>query len=238
MTIEEATALLSPPVNYAHFLRPSTIPASGCNIWGPLCQTGFINIYLNLSSTITQTNLPCSDYLNAQSKSASLEYSLANWISATNIGYDTPVVNSAIYAYSHYRTSFGRSPECTSVPKAFKFNSVSAVSYDMVLTQPDILASFMNCGANHSGTLLPPVNYLPFGIPQSEWIPEGTSDVCCGICQADVEEVRLIYFPSKETTNCSHSHESNKVQSRGLISRAHSLVDGGAATMVSNGYTL
>ncbi|MCJ1388162.1 hypothetical protein MMC18_001007 [Xylographa bjoerkii] len=94
------STLPSTTTSFPNFIRPSVSPTSGCDIYGPLCQTGTIVVAVNLTSTTTITTVPCSYYVSAQS--ASVNFESASW------GYDGK-------GPFDWYSSFGRSPECTSL---------------------------------------------------------------------------------------------------------------------------
>lgn len=91
------SALPSPDPSYASwsFIRPSVNSVLGCDIFGPLCQTGLIAIEVNLTTAVTTTTMPCSSYLSAQST------------------YEALLIKDNLRDID-YMTSFGRSPRCTS----------------------------------------------------------------------------------------------------------------------------
>ena len=75
------------------YKRPSVNPTPGCNIYGPISQTGSIIVGVDRGTITTSTTVACSDYLTVQSFSALYFFTDEPW---------------------DYDRSFGRSPECTS----------------------------------------------------------------------------------------------------------------------------
>ena len=84
--------------SYPDFVMPQS-NTQACNIFGAICQTGSITVDVNISSTISATEVDCSYYLTAQSYS--------------NRGVTTrPYISTTImYPWQH---AFGQSPECSS----------------------------------------------------------------------------------------------------------------------------
>ena len=81
-----------------------------CNIYGTLCQTGSITVGVNLTTTTTNTVLPCSSYLTAQSRFLTSLYishsgEIAEYGDDDYTYYDTP---------KDWQVNFGQSPECRS----------------------------------------------------------------------------------------------------------------------------
>lgn len=86
--------------SYVARVNPSAKPVSNCNIWVPLCQTGFIVVDVNVTKTTQKAIMPCSHYLSAQS--AFMEHVILD--------------PSRWSTYDLY-TSLWQSPECTSYAK-------------------------------------------------------------------------------------------------------------------------
>ena len=124
-----------------------------------------------------------------------------------------------------YFSSFGRSPQCTSIAQ----NNLS---------NPN---PFKECN-NASGTLLSPEHYLPAGARE---LKTGQDVNWCGDCRCvDVKEVRVLYFPLEEHRDCpqgnlatylppTFAHASFK-----LPKRANSLIGDKSGIAVIDGYTL
>lgn len=120
---------------YPSFLRPSINPTPGCDIWGPLCQTGSIVVDVDMKTATTQTTVSCSDYLSAQAQSLLLN----------------PARRFGTVQDVGYKRSFLSSPECTSY----------ANWYDSKNRNLNHVLSFSNCGKTLSK---PPEEYLPFQV--------------------------------------------------------------------------
>lgn len=143
---------------------------------------------------------------------------------------------AAINHLSDYQKSFGRSPDCTSYAAG--------------------QLSFSNCGSNTSGTLLPAIDYVPFGMNGlGAWeVPPGVyagnpregvlTESCCGSCVFQLDKVRLIYFPTFPQKFCAQGHnttiEPYNMSSgfNGFGKHMHSLEGNVPRTFVSNGYSL
>lgn len=54
-------------IAFPPFVLLSSNPSSGCDLFGPLCQTGSIVAEVEHTGTTITTTVPCSDYLRAQS---------------------------------------------------------------------------------------------------------------------------------------------------------------------------
>lgn len=217
---------------HLNFIRPSINPVTECNLWGPLCQTGTIVVDVNLTTTTTQTTVPCSVYLSAQATSAQ-RY---GWGAIQGeFGYVSP---------NGYDMSFGRSPECTSYAHH---------------VQNSIPMSLSGCGQNASGTIYSPDKYhgltdeflknLPGGILRYVKLgPMEEAYYCCGSCFMEVDEIRVLYFPDESIRTCSQSYwnkttEHNTTNSitfnqNDFHKRAHSLLGNGSSIAVLDGYTM
>ena len=132
------TAILSSSASSAAAAFPDFLMPEGntqdCDIFGPYCQTGTINVPLNLTSTTTTTAVDCSYYLSAQSY--------------TN-QFITPYGGGPLYAVSPYVKSLGRSPECT--------------AYAVDIEGPSADALYAKCD-NSTGQLGPRDDYKPVGV--------------------------------------------------------------------------
>ena len=126
----------------------------------------------------------------------------------------------------HYSSSFGRSPQCTSYAEGWKNYQTTTAAWD-----------FPKCD-NSSGTLKEPDFYIPPGV-FGHHIANGYE--CCGPCQLDIREIRLVYFPEDgEVKTCSNGTATNGTVSRSsstgpITPRAAEPT--GLATFVSDGYT-
>ena len=180
-TANIATTTAAP--SYPAYIRPSVNPGPGsCDIWGLLCQTGSITVGVNLTSTTTQTVVPCSDYLMAQSYSA----------------YPYPPDQSLAFEASlDYLSSFGRSPECTSYAKAIGgLYQYTTAAYSTMPIQ------YANCGNVNSST--PLQNLLPPGIESPQESAE--EFYCCGPCALSVPALRILYFPDLGASPCAQNY--------------------------------
>lgn len=197
------------------FIRPSINPSASCNLWGPLCQTGLIEVDVVTANSTMKTTVPCSYYLSAQTKSVG-----------------TP------YPNMDYLSSFGHSPECASYADALKAVHAPGApwwGYPLSLT-------FSNCPPFSSFEF--PRDYLPPGVSnlQRQFGGWASDFYCCGQCTFRVPEVRLLYFAST-SYDCSTTY--NRTVSTPILSselkiiqnRAHSFLSA-ASTLVSDGYTL
>lgn len=201
--------------SFPDFIRPSVNPTDDCNLWGPLCQTGFIEVGLNLTTKITTTTVPCSYYLSAQSKSALPR------------GYG--------WAPHDYQASFGHSPECSAYAQAFNEEDLD----EQLLSS---VSGFSNCGSDAFAHSQRPRQYTPPGVSNYN-VGGGARDFyCCGDCSLAVKEIRLLYFPGATSADCSQSFanttSTNFLSSSKILSkRVASLVTNGSI-FVSDGYTL
>lgn len=142
-----------------------------------------------------------------------------------------------------YQLSFGRSPECMSYAKALDVPSGAPAKL-----------TYSNCGNNASGTLLPPLSYIPvglggLGVQEIGGVsnypgPFAVDESCCGSCLFQLDTVRLIYFPTTSQINCTRD-QNTTAKPRKVLSgssefrkRAYSLEVNASETVVSNGYTL
>lgn len=247
----QGTSALSP-----EFIRPTVNPRAGCNIWGPLCQTGSIVVGVNITKRTTTTTVPCSQYLSAQAESAMHGYLDGR---GTNEVYFLGLDDD-------YRSSFGRSPECKSYadyfPEQYDPAAVSTTSKTTVQqasrlrrgphkihlsadanpeSKRSIGLTFSNCG---SSQLKDPEYYVPPGLSRSVYGFGGPvfDYYCCGDCTLQVSEIKLLYFPGPTATNCPTSHaltNSSSIQltkSKIVEPRVASLAINGSI-LVSDGYT-
>ena len=171
-----------------------------------MCQTGSITVGLNLTSTTTTAVVPCSSYLSAQAVSLVGPYYLDEYRPRLYVDDD------------NWSSSFGRSPQCTSFVDIAKPGS-TFTAYD-------------KCD-NSTGSLYPPYWYAPPGVIGHHMANGYT---CCGPCQFDIPEIRIVYFPENgEVKTCSNGTATNSSSSTGPITpRAEPTA---LATFVSDGYT-
>lgn len=206
----------TPQSSFPAFIRPSVNPTDDCNIWGPLCQTGFIEVGLNLTTKITTTTVPCSYYLSAQAESA--------------------IPPGRFLAPKDYQASFGHSPECSAYAQVFR-----AGDPDEEQVRSSVSA-FSNCGSDAFAHSQRPREYTPPGVSNYN-VGGGARDYfCCGDCSLAVTEIRLLYFPGATSVQCSQSFanttSTNVLSSSKILSkRVASLMTNGSI-FVSDGYTL
>ena len=135
---ESHTSPTTTQKSYPAFLPPAGNPndqTEGCNAYGPLCQTGSAVVGVNRTGTVITTTVPCSSFLSAHAVS----------------------VRADKTAFSSWRASFGRSPQCTSYAR-----------HDMsggVTEAPDWLSS---CGKH--ATALPPSDVFSTRNERSIWL--------------------------------------------------------------------
>lgn len=208
---------------FPNFIRPSVNPKAGCNLWGLLCQTGLVEVGVNLTSTVTTTTVPCSYYLSAQSKSAMYQ----QWA-----------------ASMEYVRSFGHSPECTAYAEVVHaqerfINKNNSKNLDELNSIESSVYADANCERDISHDF---ASYTPAGVSNSN-VGGGASDFfCCGECTLVVPEIRLLYFPGPTRYECAHGFQNStksmlSTGSRILEKRFHSLLTN-KTTLVSDGYTL
>ena len=221
---------------YPKFIRPQTNPKAGCNIWGPLCQTGSIVVGVTLSTTVSTTTVPCSEYLSAQAESAQPGY-----LAGRGQGYE--YVNPLD---KDYQASFGRSPEC----KSYVEHSVVKRQHSPFdPLDPGSTATygessnltFSNCGSNQ---VKRPEYYTPPGVSRSSARFGGPflDYFCCGVCTLMIDEIRLLYFPPPTTGDCSGNHgpatlSSAARQSSDTIRPRVASITTNGSVLVSDGYT-
>lgn len=211
------TASKTHPPSFPDFIRPSANPTEVCNLWGPLRQTGSIEVELNLATKTTTTTVPCSYYLSAQANSAMPP------------GY--------ILASHDYQASFGHSPECSAYAQVLRANKLP----DKEQVRSSISA-FSNCGNDAFDHSRSPHQYIPPGVSNYH-VGGGARDYyCCGDCTLDIMEIRLLYFPDATSIACSQrltntTYKDEPSSSKVLSKRVASLMTNGSI-FVSDGYTL
>ena len=156
---------------------------------------------MNLTTTTTDTVLPCSSYLSAQfahleyeeyevypgvNESSELAQDLRNdgWTGDVDI----------IPRLRDWNLKFGHSPECRSYAEA-----MSSGKY-----------TFSECGG--SNTVISTSAGVSWDYPSE--IPPGLvrffspdlTEICCGNCSLNIPAVRLYYFPNKKSTIDCHNN--------------------------------
>ena len=203
-----------------------------CDIYGSPCQVGSITVGVNLTTTTTNTVLPCSSYLSAQ------------WTYLWNqtwFGIPTqenqPTANKG-EGWSGERwsdddddpwgNSFGQSPQCRSYAEALDRGQ----------------SGFPDCAINNASTQtdgeIPLVDILKNYPGLVRYFDPDDFDAigtCCGNCSLDIPEVRLYYFPDWSTTDCHSNQTFNSTSAPNLEKRIHSLVTN-ESTVIVSGHTL
>ena len=197
-----------------------------CDIYGPICQTGSINVGVNLTTTITDTVLPCSSYLLTQSQYLQRE---------AVVGPDSPY----LYEWQqetpdYWGINFGHSPECRSYAKAFidgRYTISGCGDQDTVIQTASW--AFNNFFPDRTLPQIPPGLMRPDS-PDSQ-------SFCCGNCTLwDLPEVRVYYFLDSNTTECRYNQSFNSTSissARNLAKRVHSNFEDESVAIV-NGNTL
>lgn len=193
---------------YIPYIRP-TANTQACDIYGPICQTGTIVVGVDLGSTAGTMTASCSNYLQAQACSV-----------------NPPGINNNLGPFATaWMSNFGRSPECTA------FAQAAGLMKQAGFTRSVRTASLIGQCNNASKTLLPIVNYAPWGVFNAQESAE--TYVCCGPCVLAVNQIRLAYFPENSPGSCSN-HASGVVTSSASLP----LSSGVARRQVTNGSTL
>lgn len=164
---------------------------------------------MNLTNVTTATVLPCSSYLTLQSY-----YLKAPVAGVLYEGQSLP-----LHYADHWYTSFGRSPQCTSLAQAYSRGQITLSNCgnkDTVI-KTDLLSDFIYPG-QISSLQQPPgllrcfdMNYI------------GT---CCGNCTLDISEGKLYYFPDNTSTDCSfdETYNSTLLSAGNLEKRVESII--------------
>ena len=228
-------------LNVSNF--PYVIPygqTQDCNIFGPVCQTGSITVGVNLTTATTNTVLPCSSYLSAQS--AHLEYlqyegfpqiypdvNDSSELAQDLAEYGWIGVVDFIPRLRDWNINFGHSPECRSYAEA-----MSSGKY-----------TFSECGDSNTVISATPgmtwdyPSEIPPGLVRlMEWFFEET---CCGNCSLNIPAVRLYYFPNNITIDCGSNQTfeyqrpnvTSVVSAGHLEKRVHSLIANGSTAVIS-----
>lgn len=191
-----------------------------CNIYGPVCQTGSITVAVNLTTTATNTVLPCSSYLSTQSN-----YLLGSpW-------NDNPEVVDGMP--NDWLVSFGHSPECRSYAQEYKSGRYAISGCG---DQNTVIVQSPGQLDNEYGDAYP--TQIPPGVVRH--IDPVYLALCCGNCAVDIAEVRLYYFPDSDTPNCHYNQTFNSssiLSSTALGKRVHSIIDDSSVAVLS-GHTL
>ena len=196
-----------------------------CDICGPLCQTGSITVTVSLTNVTTATVLPCSSYLTLQSY----------YLKAPILG---DLYDGARYAWGfadHWYTSFGRSPQCTSLAQAYSSGQITLSNCGnrntVIKTE---LLSVMDHGEDPGD--ISSLQQPPGLLRQYDMNYWGT---CCGDCILDIPEGRLYYFPDSTGTDCSSDETySSTLLSVGNLERPVESIIANANIAVVSGNTL
>ncbi|MCJ1435077.1 hypothetical protein MMC27_004447 [Xylographa pallens] len=174
-----------------------------------------ITVGVDLIGSTTTTAIPCSSYLSAQS------------------AYEEPILSSLFLGITSndYMTSFGRSPQCSTLVPSGIYNNIDGPIYSSV--------TYTQCPPNAT---LPSVDYWPAGVVNRAGIFDALFG-CCGLCQILIAQVRVLYWPSGAVSNCSiggtvSPSQVNPPSPESIQERAHSLVGSGISTTTISGYTL
>ena len=177
-------------------------------------------VAVNLTTTATNTVLPCSSYLSTQSNYLLGPYN------------DDPEMVDGVMP-TDWLVSFGHSPECRSYAQEYKSGryaiSGCGDQNTVIVQSPGMLDG-------------PPGDSHPTQIPPGlvRYIDPVNLALCCGGCAVDIAEVRLYYFPDSDTPNCHYNQTSNSsliLSSTALGKRVHSIIDDGSVAVIS-GHTL
>ena len=99
------------------------------------------------------------------------------------------------------------------------------------------------CGSSNTvvqtGDPVDPSDPLPTPAGIERYQSPGNLYSCCGNCSLDIPEVRLYYFPEKNSINCQNqtSNLTSSLSAQSLRKRVHSLIADGSTAVVS-GHTL
>ena len=186
-----------------------------CDIYGPLCQTGSITVTVNLTNVTTATVLPCSSYLTLQSY----------YVNAPFKG----VLSGEPFYADHWYTSFGRSPQCTSLAQAYSRGQITLSNCgnkDTVIKIDPTPGSWYDPGDS-------PILQQPPGMWREFDI--NYSGTCCGNCTPDISEGRLYYFPDNTSLVCSsdETYNSTHLSAGNLEKRAESIIADASIAVVS-----
>lgn len=222
------SSLSSKPSNFPNFIRPSVNPTAECNLWGLLCQTGLIEVGVNLTTTITTTTVPCSYYLSAQAESA-------------RPGFLTEDFKLPLRPEAGFLSSFGHSPECSVYADEWKVRP-NINGWDPMVSlsnsEMDALKSafhFSKCGPRGRFDDNPRL-YTPPGVSNTHMGGPFWDFYCCGACTLQIHEIRLMYFPASSTYSCSRN--TANITSPNSLSLNHNRLDKRIQSLLNNGSTL
>ena len=211
--------MLSQTTTYMPFIIPYDNNQE-CNIYGPVCQTGFITVAVNLTTTTTNTVLPCSSYLSTQS----------DYLMGSIDGSDPEKVDDLP---NDWLVSFGHSPECRSYAREYKSGryaiSGCGDQNTVIVQNPGYLD-------DEIGDAYPA--QIPPGVVR--YVDPVNLGLCCGNCSVNISEVRLYYFPDRGTPNCYNNqmyNSSSILSSIALAKRVRSII-GDSSVAVLSGHTL
>lgn len=232
--------LFNMPVELSNFIRPSVNPMTECNLWGLLCQTDFVEVAVNMTTTIITMTVPCSYYLSAQAQSVPTAWVWeADGKSRTN---------------ADFLSSFGRSPECLgyanylkaqlSNAKPFWFHSAHGHLNEQIpsrelpdskkalITEDGTLKShFSKCESNIQSDLR---SYVSPGISNHHIGGPEMDFYCCGSCTLRIGEIKLLYFPPVSSDGCSQNLLNTTSQKE---KRGHYIANS-VSILVTEGHTL
>ena len=183
-----------------------------------------------MTTLTTDTVLPCSSYLSAQSQYLHVAASMVPempWLYGWHY-WD--------YGRDYWGHSFGRSPECRTYANEFingRYTFSGCGDQDTV-----IQATSWTGGNYFTNVTLP--SQIPPGLMRA-FTPDNQG-FCCGNCTLwELPEVRLYYFPDSRTVGCQKNQSFNASASTSLaddlVKRMQSLVAAGSVAIVS-GHTL
>ena len=181
-----------------------------------------------MTTSTTNTVLPCSSYLSAQSQYLHVAASVAPDVPWLYLWHS--------YGQDYWGPAFGRSPECRSYADEFingRYTFSSCGDQDTVIqTTSWVYSHFLE------NATLP--SQIPPGLLRV-FTPDDQG-FCCGNCTLwDLPEVRLYYFPDSSNLGCQKNQSFNASASTSsagnLVKRMQSLVAAGSVAIVS-GHTL
>ena len=185
-----------------------------------MCQTGFITVAVDLTTTTTDTVLPCSSYLSTQS----------DYLMGSTGETDSEMVDDLP---NDWLVSFGHSPECRSYAREYKSGryaiSGCGDQNTVIVQNPGELDGEI-------GDTYPA--QIPPGVVR--YVDPVNLALCCGNCSVNISEVRLYYFPDRDTPNCHNNqmyNSSSILSSIALGKRVHSII-GDSSVAVLSGHTL
>ena len=158
---------------------------------------------MNLTTTTTDTVLPCSSYLSAQF--AHLEYEVYEIYPGVNesseLAQDLRNLGwlgdlDLFPRLRDWNLNFGHSPECRSYAEA-----MSSGKY-----------TFSECGGSNTviSTSAGVSGDYPLEIPPGlvRLFGSNSTETCCGNCSLNIPAVRLYYFPNKSTIDYHNNQTS------------------------------